>query len=336
MSELKRNRRYFIKGEGEATEGVSKKIDQGMDSYMTGKFADESLEKTEKQKADIVWLIEQASYVAELYGAVPYQYKPEHIHILAEEEFKKINAVNEKNFLAFYNKEGIVASEKSLIKNGELNGLILLTHEIFHALSSTKISLVKEGDEHLGINRDYRSGVAYRPINRSDGDKHLRTEFFTGLNEAITQESTRVFYAAIIRKSERFKDLVEEFDKKTGSENWEFPEAARYGIYGWVVWLFLDLCKKIKEKAPDKYKFKNFNDVRDDFFRVYFSGSIKDLKELLDIIDPRCFGDLMDIKEMPDRENLEKIIKFRENFGLKSDPGLQETILEQNKKQDNL
>lgn len=319
--EKARNRRYFIKGEGEASEQDSDKINAGMDAYMSGKFQQEAVEKTDKQKEDFKWLIGEVGYVAGLYGSIPYDFKPEHIHTINQDEYEKIDIVREKKLHAMYGREGVIVGEKTLEKIGELNGLILLTHELFHAFSSNKFSLNRLSEDNVSINYQHRSGVSYRyPMAANNQKKPLRQEIFLGLNEAITQEATRVFYTRIIKKSERFKDLVAEFEKDKDPEELFFPEAASYGIYGWLVRLLLDLCKKISEKRPDK--FESFDGVRDEFFRIYFSGDIKGLKSLLDIVDPRCFGKLMDLKDGSDQNNIKMIKQIRKDLSLPEDPGL--------------
>ena len=320
MSELKRNQLYFVEGEGRINnEEEANEYDAYMAHIREAPETEEwIIEKEESETKIIDWLISQVSNVAEAYGTVPNKIRSEHIHIILEKEFEKIRVARKSPYMmGMSNINGIFIGEDGV---ESLNGLLRLTHETFHAFSYNKILLDQAGQ----YKNFFRVGVSFD----HGKNESLRFRRFDGLNEGITQELTNLFYSIIIRNSELLKPLIEGFDNEhAGQEKWTFPESAQAR---WsVVHLFYDLCCQIKENSENK--FVNTMEVMDQFFKIYFSGDIKDLKPLLDLIDKRCFNDLAEIDGGDELESLEQVSQFRKKYGLKEDPDLVRVIKDRKK-----
>lgn len=327
MEGLKRNKKYFIEDRGEADEETAQKIDIGLSDFMAKRTSDFSLEKTELEKKDVSWLIKEIGQIAEFYDADPYDYKPEHMHVIKENEWQKLQKSSDTEIDMGFGTTGVVTGE-DILRNrlDRLDAIILLAHEFFHAYSLNKISLVSEEDGVRLID-NYRVGIRITHGHQKKEIKKssLRYDRFRGLNEGLTQELTRLFYSRIIRKSSYLKELVENFDKSQQSEagEWEFPETLKKS-YDWLIHLFNDLCQEIRNKLPEKYK--NISEIKDEFFKIYFTGNIVDLKPLFDIIGSGCFSELSDIGSADSLDDLNKVKKFREKYGFTEDNDLNKMI----------
>lgn len=323
MNDLRRSQRYFIEGKGEADEKTSNNIDIGRDELMVAvENFPESIEKTETEKELLEWVMDNVAQIAQLYGAKPYPYKAEHFHIISDEAWNhKIPEIG-SSAVMLASRTGIYASESQIRNNNLLDNTIAIAHECFHLNGLNKIVYRDKIDE-LEAAITHRSGVT---ITHGKKDKSLRYRRFDGLNEGMTQELAKIFYAKVIRNSEKFKNQIEEFDSKNPAEDenhFLYPKGVIQS-YGWLTALFEDLCEKIKGREPKK--FKDFNEVRDNFFQIYFTGEIKDLKTLLDIIGQGSFGDLSEIGPLYTATELEKISLFRKKYGLAADPGIESLI----------
>lgn len=271
MAESKRNQRYFIEGKGEVSEEKSGRFEQYMDGYLSGMEDDEGIvEKTAEEKEMFEWLLETVGYIASTYGAKPYSFKPEHIHILTDE------------------------------------------------------AMAEYEDRYRSRQKE----------NEADSRKEsLRFDRFYGLNEGITQELTKLFYKKVIRNSDRFKSAVEKYDQEnpTGDqETFYYPEVV-VKPYGWLVVLFEDICEKIKNSQSDK--FADVAGVRHKFFKIYFSGDVKEMKPLLDVLGSSAFDDLSDINAEADDAELKKVINFRQKYGLPDDKALNKMVEKKQQKQ---
>lgn len=311
MGELKRNQLYFVEGRGRIdNEAEASEYDAHMAHLREVPETEEWVVEKEESETEIIdWLINQVSNVAESYGAIPNKIKSEHVHIILDKELEKIRVARKNPYImGMSGVNGIFIGESGV---EGLNGLLRLTHETFHALSSNKILLDQAGQ----YKNFFRVGVSFD----HGTSESLRFSRFNGLNEGITQELTNLFYSRIIRNSELLRPLVEAFDNEhREQEKWTFPESAQAR---WsVVHLFYDLCCQIKENSENK--FANVMEVMEQFFKIYFSGDIKDLKPLLDLIDKRCFNDLAEIDGGDKLESLEQVSRFRKKYGLKEDPDL--------------
>lgn len=332
MPELKGNQRYFIEGRGEADDEEKQWLDRYRDGYMDAS-ADkpETLEKTEAEKELVEWVMQEVARVPVEAGAKPYPYQPEHFHLVKDEFAVGLwREAGQENPRMWANRGGIFSPERSLRNDHILETVVDIAHECFHLFGLNKFQFQSVGEEgdRLRMGRFYRSGVRviHKPSNKERQKQVLRSVRFAGLNEALTQCLARLFYSRVIRNSERFREMVAEFDREHPAEEpakWRFPEGVKR-TYGWLVNLFYDLCDQIQERQPEK--FKDFSAVRNQFLKIYFTGEIKDLKPLLDIVGPGSFGDLAEIGATDNLEDFEKISKFRAKYGLPVDEELERVI----------
>lgn len=327
MKKLERNQKYFVRGEGE----VLGQDNNYFDAYRRGFLESiesnpDVLEKTAEEKDLLEWTIREVGSVAENFGAEKFPYKASNFHLLTDEKMTELRKKRGIDVVMAATDTGVLSGEKELRGGDNLSVAMTIAHEFFHMFAFNKMNF-KKGSDKPFFEDSYRSGIAFYhgPKSPNQKEKALRSKRFSGFNEAITQDLTKFFYATNIRKSEKFKAAVHDFDEKNpprGDYAYEWPPAT--WIYRLQVSLFRDICEKLLEARPDE--FKDVNDVKFKFFRVYFSGQIKDMKPLLDIIDPGCFDALSEISHFSDLGSLEKMRDFRDRFGLKPDEHLNEMI----------
>ena len=318
MVELKRNLEYFVEGKGKIEDDQKvKEFDKVLEGFCS-QLEDSAMEKTESERQAIDFIISKMQDIARNCGVEPRAYNSRQVHFLSDEDFKKI--LKEDNLpdetAAFAGWDGIGINEKLKQELGDLNFWLFLVHEFFHIFGKNKHHINEQEKKWKKI---YRGGVRFE----HGKPEALKQERFIGLNEAITQALTNLFYSRVIRKSDFFKPLVEEFDEKDSVDGkWKFPESC--ASFWPLVHLFEDLCQKIKNESGEKYEY--ITEVMDEFFKIYFSGDIKEMKPLLDLVGEGCFGDLAEIGSGYNLPSLEKIKRFREKYQLKEDGELNRKI----------
>ncbi|MDD5341389.1 MAG: hypothetical protein PHC97_03050 [Patescibacteria group bacterium] len=284
--------------------------------YLHGFQARKQEHELEKSRELIKQIDEAITIVQELannYGVNAFRIRAEAFHPLPHEDFiKRFGGAEEFNLIALSNKFGIFLDINNA-KRLDLNNFMSLVHEILHTASIQKFELTAKGEQsHL---HQYRSG--FRLVNLDK--ENQANEKFIGLNEGITQFLTKSAYVARVKNLPKFFEAVDELEKNLSNDDKEtkviFPPACR--AYQWLEKLFLDLCEKIFEKNKDK--FKNFDEVRSFFIKIYFNGDINEAAKLIMTLAPGALRELSAIKQFNDKESLEKIKKFRKKYGLPED-----------------
>ena len=245
-------------------------------------------EKTESEKKTIEAILEKMPDFIRKYGGTPVNISLEHIHMLDNKKLDKDS--REKLGLFGGGEEGGYSASKQLIyaidAKNNLQNAETITHEIIHFNSFQSIELTKKNEGETSFRR-----VGFEVRNKEDGEI-----FFTGINEAITEELVKRFddeyFSSIpeiaddlndrekLKKAAKGKaDHVSSISREVSGEGKVEYVIAYYG-YSKERKQLDKIIKDIYNKFPDKFNAKE--DVFNLFAKATMDGKLLEVAKLIE------------------------------------------------------
>jgi len=279
------------------TKEQQEKIANGfVDEFLTIKsYKDEEREKTPEEKEIIESIVTELNTFLSQYGARPLELKDTHIHILDRSKMSQ-EAVDylEMRFptaSGYYQKEtqDIIVLGWKIISPLELAKVI--THELIHFLGYNSVIIDEENKDGF---KSHRTGLAVQPKNAEIPLTGMK--YFNEINEAVTEELVRRFYARL----RNISLLTEEYDKVMNvREKYSVPDIAAIRIQRVDTPQGPATEATLKEHAYPKFReklnllireiyekrksdFASDEDVFAIFVKAAMTGEVKELATLID------------------------------------------------------
>lgn len=200
---FERPKTSFEKVVGSISEAEKEKIlrekAEIFDSQAFEELKDKEREKTREELQIISLANEATNELRKKYGLADFDIPAKNIHIIKEEKWPETgkSAVYKPEFQAIGIRESSTREG-----NSKMQFLDIMVHEMIHFKSYQALQVTKSDDPKL---RDYRSGLI---VYTRDGERG----YFTGLDEAVTEEITKKLAAKLFSRP-LFKKELEQTQK---------------------------------------------------------------------------------------------------------------------------
>jgi len=189
------------------TKGEKKEVED----FFSEKFSNPKIEeierlelkKSEEQIETINLVNDETNKLLERYGLEKFDIGPDNVHLLNSEVCKNFSGLNDTAFFIIPKQAIFVNQDSSFPRT-------LFTHQLFHEF----IHFKSHQEIHISKNRVIvsKTGVAINPKLEVDAKKE--NKYFSGINEAITEELAIRFQKDVLRNHPNFEKengLIEEY-----------------------------------------------------------------------------------------------------------------------------
>lgn len=274
-------------------------------------------EKTPEELQIISLVNEATNEVRQKYGLENFDIPPENIHVINEEAWPKEKSV------AFYNSmyQGIAMREQP----SKIVFMKKIFHEMLHFKSYNALQITK--DENPELN-EYRIGLT---VHTRDGKKN----YFTNLNEAVTEKMTKKFSAKLsgnpifAREIKQTKEVMAmepkattEFGEPLFDEDTFYAEVERKKSWNNAVGRLFGLQKKNKKIITESFTYHQERKILDTLINNLFEKNLEkfnDKEEVFEVFAKGMMtGDILSAGRLIDktfgRGTLRKIGELDQNI----------------------